>query len=199
MASTVRHLHIKFETTTAKSLYQAHVAKWQHCEVCPLYKTRTNTVFFKGTLPAPILFIGEGPGESEDVLGTPFVGPAGLLLDELIQEAGITLPFGVTNIVACRPITPSESNSAGENRAPNKTEAAACSSRLSEMIQLAAPKLIVTLGDIARKYLPKPQPPAIRIANLMHPAAILRRNPSAQAVDCKRFVLQLLQHTEYLR
>lgn len=72
----------------AISLYSAHVERWKSCQRCALGRTRDKIVLAKGRLPCDVLFVGEAPGESEDVIGLPFVGPAGRLLDEMIRDAG---------------------------------------------------------------------------------------------------------------
>lgn len=69
------------------SLFQLHVREWENCTRCPLCETRRNIVLSRGKVPCDVLFIGEGPGESEDVLGAPFVGPAGHLLDHIIERS----------------------------------------------------------------------------------------------------------------
>lgn len=69
------------------SLYQQHVADWRACTGCTLSERRNRVVLFRGSVPCDVLFVGEAPGESEDVVGTPFVGPAGKFLDGMILEA----------------------------------------------------------------------------------------------------------------
>lgn len=75
------------------SLYSSHVERWKDCEGCSLRDRRTRVVLYRGKIPCDVLFIGEAPGESEDVVGVPFVGPAGKLLDAMIQEAFGRLTF----------------------------------------------------------------------------------------------------------
>jgi uracil-DNA glycosylase len=78
-----------------KTLWSAHVDDWKDCTRCPLHTVRSNVVLARGSIPCDILFVGEAPGRSEDALGKPFVGPAGILLDEMIEDAlsGIVLGF----------------------------------------------------------------------------------------------------------
>ena len=89
------------------------------CQKCALADTRTNVVFGKGPRDAKILFIGEGPGENEDLQGEPFVGRGGQLLDEMLGLVGLSREknFYITNIVKCRP---------PKNRDPLNTEQDAC-------------------------------------------------------------------------
>lgn len=73
--------------------FQKHKLRWQSCERCDLCQTRDKTCLVRGKLPADVLFVGEAPGPSEDVIGQPFIGPAGHLLDEIIAEAIDHIPI----------------------------------------------------------------------------------------------------------
>lgn len=111
------------------------------CTRCPLYVTRHNVVFGVGPENAEILFIGEGPGENEDIQGIPFVGRAGQFLDDMLSIIGLSRRnCYIANIVKCRP---------PHNRDPLNTERDACSDWLAAQIQLMQPKLIVCLGRVA--------------------------------------------------
>ena len=105
---------------------------------CPLYKTRTNIVWNRGTSikNVDVLWIGEAPGKDEDLQGKPFVGRAGKILDEWIFEADI-LSYAIINIVKCRP---------PGNRKPNPNEIRSCLPYLVKQIQQFNPKIIVALG-----------------------------------------------------
>jgi DNA polymerase len=108
------------------------------CKLCRLCETRTKTVFGEGDPNAELMFIGEGPGESEDLSGRPFVGRAGQLLDKMMASMGITRQqVYIANIVKCRP---------PENRVPAPDEAAACMPYLVRQIEIVRPRVIVTLG-----------------------------------------------------
>ena len=111
------------------------------CQGCDLCHTRTNVVFGVGPQQAQILFVGEGPGQQEDLTGEPFVGPAGKLLDEMlcIINMGRHNCY-IGNIVKCRP---------PNNRDPLQTEQEACMPYLQEQIRLLQPKILVCLGRIA--------------------------------------------------
>jgi len=112
------------------------------CQRCELCRTRHHVVFGVGNREADVLFIGEGPGEQEDLKGEPFVGAAGKLLDDMLSI--IDLDRGkncyIANIVKCRP---------PHNRDPQENEQAACIGYLREQIELIRPKIIVCLGRIA--------------------------------------------------
>ena len=116
------------------------------CTRCGLCETRKNVVFGIGREDADIMFIGEGPGEQEDLKGEPFVGPAGKLLDEMlcIIDLDRTSNCYIANIVKCRP---------PKNRDPLETEQDACIGYLRNQVALIKPKIIVCLGRIAAKRL----------------------------------------------
>ena len=111
------------------------------CRGCVLGETRTNLVFGVGNEQAEVMFIGEGPGEQEDLQGEPFVGPAGKLLDTMLELIDLDRSkVYIANMVKCRP---------PRNRDPQETEMAACSGWLRRQIQLVNPVIIVCLGRIA--------------------------------------------------
>lgn len=116
------------------------------CESCCLSETRHNVVFGIGKEDADILFVGEGPGEQEDLTGIPFVGPAGRLLDDMLSIIDLdrTSNCYICNIVKCRP---------PRNRDPLETEQDACIGYLRNQVALVKPKVIVCLGRIAAKRL----------------------------------------------
>lgn len=120
------------------------------CQRCALADTRTNVVFGKGPRDAKIMFIGEGPGENEDLQGEPFVGRGGQLLDEMLSLIGLSREqnFYITNIVKCRP---------PKNRDPLNTEQDACIGYLWDQMALLRPRIVVCLGRIAAMRLIKPQ------------------------------------------
>ena len=113
-----------------------------NCKKCELHKTRTNVVFGVGNEQAEVLFIGEAPGESEDLKGEPFVGRAGRLLDDMIKLIGLsrTENIFIANIVKCRP---------PGNRDPQNSERELCSEWLKKQIEILKPKIIVCLGRVA--------------------------------------------------
>ena len=111
------------------------------CRNCALGETRTNLVFGVGACPSELMLIGEGPGEQEDLQGEPFVGPAGKLLDDMLEMIGLDRTrIYIANTVKCRPPM---------NRDPAEEEMAACRPWLEQQIALVRPKVIVCLGRIA--------------------------------------------------
>ncbi len=118
------------------------------CTRCPLYESRHQVVFGVGPERAEILFVGEGPGENEDLQGEPFVGRAGQLLDDMLSIIGLSRRnCYIANIVKCRP---------PHNRDPLNSERNACSDWLKAQMELLRPKLIVCLGRIAATELIDP-------------------------------------------
>lgn len=119
------------------------------CKDCRLCETRTNLVFGVGREDAEVLFVGEGPGEQEDLQGEPFVGPAGKLLDDMLRLIDLDRSkVYIANMVKCRP---------PRNRDPLPEEQQACSRWLQRQIALIDPKIIVCLGRIAAMGLIDPE------------------------------------------
>lgn len=115
------------------------------CKRCPLCEHRTNFVFGEGDPAAQLVFVGEAPGEDEDLQGRPFVGRAGQKLTEMITAMGLDRQqVYICNILKCRP---------PNNRTPAPSEALACRGFLLRQLQIIAPKVIVTLGNPATQNL----------------------------------------------
>lgn len=118
------------------------------CEKCSLCKTRTKVVFGVGKKDTDILFIGEGPGQQEDLQGEPFVGPAGKLLDDMMSIIDLDRTNSyIANIVKCRP---------PNNRDPLPEEQESCIGFLRNQVELIQPKIIVCLGRIAAQRIISP-------------------------------------------
>jgi DNA polymerase len=148
------------------------------CTKCGLCETRHNVVFGVGNRNADILFVGEGPGEQEDLKGEPFVGPAGKLLDDMLSIIDLDRQkCYIANIVKCRP---------PHNRDPLEMEQDACIGYLRHQVALIKPKIIVCLGRIAATRLISPdfritrqhgtwtQRGDIWMTATYHPSALLR-------------------------
>ncbi len=128
-----------------KSAWDNLIEKCSGCTDCPLYKTRTNLVFGYGNKNANIMFIGEAPGEQEDLQGLPFVGASGQLLDKYLSVIGLSREdVYIANILKCRP---------PKNRDPLPEEEDKCINHLRAQLSLIKPKIIVCLGRIAAKRL----------------------------------------------
>ena len=148
------------------------------CTKCGLCETRHNVVFGVGPRDADVMFIGEGPGEQEDLKGEPFVGPAGKLLDDMLSIIDLSREnCYIGNIVKCRP---------PRNRDPLETEQEACIGYLRNQVALIRPKIIVCLGRIAAQKLIRPdfritrehgvweERSGIWMSATFHPSALLR-------------------------
>ncbi len=148
------------------------------CDKCPLHQTRTNCVFGVGNEHADLMFVGEAPGEQEDLSGTPFVGRAGQLLDKFLYAVDIAREdVYIANILKCRP---------PKNRDPLPEEEDACIGYLREQVALINPKVIVCLGRISAMRLIKPDFKITKehgmwfkkgnymMTAVYHPAALLR-------------------------
>ena len=156
------------------------------CRACPLCEGRHNLVFGVGNEHADLMFIGEGPGEQEDLQGLPFVGPAGKLLDSMLEMIDLDRSkIYIANMVKCRP---------PHNRDPQSAEMAACRGWLDRQIALVNPRLIVCLGRISAMALIREDfrisrehglwfdKDGRRILATFHPSALLRdpaRRPEA--------------------
>jgi uracil-DNA glycosylase len=115
------------------------------CTRCPLHETRTKAVFGAGNADAELMFVGEAPGAEEDRQGLPFVGRAGQLLNQMLEEIGLSREdVFVANVLKSRP---------PGNRDPQPAEIAACEPYLFEQVRLIEPRVVCTLGNFATKLL----------------------------------------------
>lgn len=190
-----------------KSLNQAIL----QCRQCDLTNSRHHVIFGEGNLHAGIFIIGEAPGRDEDLVGRPFVGKSGQLLDKILAVCGFTREEHVfiSNIVKCRP---------PDNRVPTPHEAAVCMPWLLQQIELVDPKIMILLGSTALKYLAGQERKITqergnwidwngRLAMpVYHPAALLR-DPGLKREtweDFKKIVLKYrelinpLHHSDYV-
>src|SRR6266498_2258364 len=171
------------------------------CKACPLWKTGTQTVFGEGSLKAEVMFVGEQPGDREDKSGKPFVGPAGRLLDQALEEAGIDrLQTYVTNVVKHFKWEPRGKRRI--HKKPNAVEIAACRPWLEAEIAVVKPKVIVALGATAAQALLGPQfrltkqrgefiesTLAPYMMATVHPSSILRApDDETRRLEYRRFV-----------
>lgn len=182
------------------TLFSLHVAEWKDCTACPLHQNRTKIVLSRGKVPCDVMFLGEAPGPSENVLGMPFVGPAGKLLDLMIGRAMPTGEDGkpryrtlFTNLVACMPVD-EDGNKVAE---PEDDEVLKCSVRLKQLVNIAKPKMIVCVGSLARDWTDPRAKRKIEFdreiphVDIVHPAYILRQNVANQGLMVKRCVITI--------
>jgi uracil-DNA glycosylase len=164
-------------TGGARSLAQIR-AELGECTRCKLHATRRTIVFGVGAEDAPLMFVGEAPGEQEDRRGEPFVGPAGELLDKMIQAMGWSRDtVYIANTTKCRP---------PQNRNPEPDELAQCMPFLQAQIARVAPRIIVALGRPAANQLLEIDAPistlrgkfhdrhGVQVMPTFHPAYLLR-------------------------
>jgi uracil-DNA glycosylase len=180
-----------------------------HCRRCHLWERATQTVFGEGSPKSEIVFVGEVPGDQEDKVGRPFVGPAGQLLDEALEQAGIDRKLAyVTNVVKHF-----KWQARGKRRIhqrPNAGEIAACRIWLDAELSLLQPKVLVCLGAVAAQALlgrqfrvsrdrgvPVESDLAPVVMATVHPSSILRSDD--RETEMKRFVDDLRQVAEALR
>jgi uracil-DNA glycosylase family 4 len=167
---------------SAKLEWEAYVAAWKQCSRCELSKIRSSICHVRGVLPAKILLIGEAPGDSENTLGYPFVGPSGKLLDQWLYESGLDcLPLAFTNTVGCIPYEAGE-----DNKSPPKKAIKACSERLLRIIGIAQPTWVIAVGKVAHENgipsfgdISEPTRVKFNLSSVMHVKTAKRPHPSA--------------------
>ncbi|MDD3692875.1 MAG: uracil-DNA glycosylase [Oscillospiraceae bacterium] len=178
------------------------------CNICALASTRTNVVVGVGNPKAEVMFIGEGPGEQEDLKGEAFVGRSGRLLDKMLEAVGLSRKHNIyiANIVKCRP---------PNNRDPLPAEQEACINWLRAQTALIRPKIIVCLGRVAACRIISPDFKVTKqhgqfikkgdtlMMGTFHPAALLR-NPSqkpqafADFLELRNKINEICTHTELI-
>ena len=169
----------------------------KNCQKCSLAETRTNVVFGSGSRNAKIMFIGEAPGEKEDLSGMPFVGAAGKMLDKFLYAVDIDRnDVFIANMLKCRP---------PKNRDPKEEEQDLCIEYLREQVRLINPKIIVCLGRISAKRLIKQdfmitkehgifyEKNGYTICAVYHPSALLRdpRKKEDMLIDMQKIKKKL--------
>lgn len=184
--------------------YTLHVDQWKDCTRCELHKHRIYVCISRGDIPCDVLFVGEGPGESEDSIGQPLVGPAGQMLDDIIEQARCQAPtindngnqrvwtVCFTNTVGCIPRY--EDGQKAEQ--PSHESIVACAPRVIELVKMCQPRLIVSVGKVAEDYLDQRYKYSIKVGpipqvHLVHPSHILKGNIAARPLTIKRNVIVL--------
>lgn len=174
------------------------------CRACRLWKSGTQTVFGAGPAPGAVMFVGEQPGDKEDLVGEPFVGPAGLMFDKAMDKAGLDRSRAyVTNAVKHFKFEPRGKRRL--HKRPNSGEIEACFPWLKQEVELVQPRLIVALGSTAVRALAgKPLPvienrgrtlPSVFDVPMfvtVHPSSLLRvPDPIERRAAFERFVADL--------
>lgn len=180
------------------------------CKACPLWKNATQTVFGDGSARAAVMFVGEQPGDQEDLAGRPFVGPAGRLLDRALADAGIDR----SKVYVTNAVKHFKNEPRGKRRIhkkPADAEIEACYQWLEREIELVAPQLIVALGATAARSLlgratPVERnrgklmdfPGGTRLLITVHPSMLLRIPDEHKAAAYRRFVKDLKLASPYV-
>lgn len=153
------------------------------CTRCELSKTRTNVVVGSGPVTCDLMIIGEGPGEQEDLQGTPFVGKSGQLLTKILESIGINREKDVyiANTVKCRP---------PKNRTPSQKEIDACKPYLIRQLQLVQPKILLCLGAPSLKTIIEEQLPISKVRGSWYKAPV-------NYMDAPLYIMPLF-HPSYL-
>ncbi len=190
------------DTAEHRSLEEVRTAA-AACTACDLYKTGTQTVFGEGLTDTEVMFVGEQPGDQEDKAGRPFVGPAGKLFDEALEDAGIDRgQVYVTNVVKHF-----KWRAGGKRRVhqkPNWSEIAACRPWLDAELAVVEPRVLVCLGATAAQALlgrefrvtqqrgkPVESDLAERVLATVHPSSILRTDPETREREYSELVKDL--------
>jgi len=170
------------------------------CTACPLYAHATQTVFGEGPVDALLMLVGEQPGDKEDLAGKPFVGPAGALLDNCLQRAGIDRRRAyVTNAVKHFKWIRQGAKRLHSKPSPRETEV--CKPWLVAEIELVSPKVLVCLGATAARSLlghgvrvtrdrgtPLASAWAEHVVVTIHPSSLLRTPPDRKTAEIARFI-----------
>jgi DNA polymerase len=165
------------------------------CHACELWQRATQTVFGEGPVPARLMLVGEQPGDREDVDGHPFVGPAGRILDEALDAAGIDRETTfVTNVVKHFKWKPVAGSKRRLHERPNRIEVGACLPWLEAELALVRPEALVLLGATATQALIEPDASVMKLRGrpldselaplvlaTVHPSSILRAGPGREA------------------
>jgi len=164
--------------------------EWKNCTECEIGKTAYRHVLFD-TIPkrkhtVDVLFIGEGPGQSENTMGRPFIGRSGRLLRAAIKSANedIDLVIGITNLVACRPC---DTISSG-NRPPSDTEVRNCRDRLHLTIRLLKPKVLIALGNVPGRWVENFNKEWLLTYHKLYHPSFLLRNGGTGGVMYEKYV-----------
>lgn len=179
--------------------YELFVNDWKSCTACDLHHGRLNVVQARGSIPCDILFVGEAPGESENVIGKPFKGPAGRVLDHIVARAvPSTLTWAMTNLVCCIP----RDEDGDKISEPHDDAIEACAVRLTEFVAIARPRLLVGVGRLAGDWLTPGFAHSITfykkipLVAITHPAAILRANVANQGLSVQRCIVTIANAIE---
>lgn len=185
--------------------WTTHLERWGACDRCPLAQCRKRVCLARGKIPSDVLFIAEAPGESEDVLGQPLIGPAGQMLDGWIADSGLgQWRCCFTNVVGCIPKV-----DGGKAEEPPHWAMEKCQPRLQEIIELCSRgshtcgglQLVVTVGSVATDQVTSQWsalglPKEMRHVPIVHPAAALRAPIAQKSLIVQKAVVTLARAAE---
>lgn len=189
-------------TATPLTPFQRHKAKWIDCTRCHLHEKRNKVVLLRGKIPCDVLFVGEAPGQGEDEIGIPFIGPAGHLFDKIIEKAlSQQTRYALTNLVGCIPLEVSEEGGIEQASEPPQDAIEACRPRLIEIARIVKPSLVVCVGKLAGKHLLKdgPEFDDVAVIEVLHPAFILRSAEASHHLMMQRCIVAIRNAVEKLR
>ncbi len=167
---------------------------WKDCTRCPLHAVRKSVVMVRGQVPATVCFVGESPGDYENIYGVPFYGPAGDLLNSMIRQAiprGQSLRMAFMNLVGC---IPKDENPKRKGRTPLPDEIKSCAPRIDKLLSICKPKLIVTLGKISEKQSVVKKWDMVKeckVVHFYHPSWLLNLDDVHKPLEIQRTILRL--------
>lgn len=187
--------------------FASHKAEWGACRKCDLHRHRKRVCLVRGkfgdnglwklSLPAPIVFIGEAPGYSEDSSGDPFDGPSGHLLERIARDAGaFAYECAWTNTVGCIPIV-----DGSKAKKPPGYALETCKPRLRDILTLCQPKLVVMVGDVAEKWIEKHLEyfaGNVKTVGIVHPSYILQMPQAGKTLEIRRAIITLKKAVDAL-
>lgn len=186
--------------------WELHCLNWINCTRCDYANTRKKVVLGKGQLPCDIALIGEAPGLSENLIGVPFIGKAGKLLDRIVAkvfgpESSRRYTLAFSNVLGCIPLLEGH-----EKEEPDAECVIACKPRLEEFLDMAQPRLIIAVGKVSDDWLDQGYKECVKvkkgtpIVTIQHPSSILRMPFAAQSMAEHRCVstisTALIDHLE---
>lgn len=186
--------------------WELHTQQWSNCTRCEYSQTRKKVVLGKGQLPCDIALIGEAPGLSENLIGVPFIGKAGKLLDRIVfkvfgNEENRKYKLAFSNILGCIPLVDGH-----EKEEPDADCVKACKPRLEEFLEMASPRLIIAVGKVSDDWLDQSYKHCVKvkrglpIVTIQHPSSILRMPFAGQGMAEHRCVstitTALIDHLE---
>lgn len=183
------------KTYKTKINWNHHKKVWANCTQCSYCEKAKQVVLLRGSIPCEVLFVGEAPGQSENSIGQPFVGPAGTLLQPLIDEHFGNHKYALTNLVGCIPLD----EDGKKLKEPEYVNIKACSQRIVDLFELTKPKVVVGVGKLASKWIPEIlKDYDFYFEEMMHPATILRLDISQKSLAVQQTELVLQDVVEYL-